>query len=111
MLACGDVAVNAAVTSAMVTRWQGPTKEGRGSDRPSVIWRVPTSAIVLAFDALDRRTNKDVRSASKDDQGIRHHWLRPLGYAGDLSDRAARLPACEISHSHWEPSHPILALW
>jgi hypothetical protein len=59
VLACGDVAVSAAVTSAVATRWQDPTKEGRGSDRPSAIWRVPTSAIVMAFDALDHRTNKD----------------------------------------------------
>lgn len=33
--ACGDVAVSAAVTSAMVTRWQDPTEEGLAGDRPS----------------------------------------------------------------------------
>jgi hypothetical protein len=33
--ACEDVAVNTAVTSAMVTRCRGPTKEGLGVDRPN----------------------------------------------------------------------------
>ncbi|GIH77871.1 hypothetical protein Plo01_43000 [Planobispora longispora] len=32
--ACEDVAVSAAVTSTVVIRWQGPTKEGRGSRSP-----------------------------------------------------------------------------
>lgn len=46
--ACGDVAVSTVVTSAIVTRWRSPTKEGLGVDRPSNGRREPKSAIVTA---------------------------------------------------------------
>jgi len=36
------------VISAMVTRWQDPTKEGPGGDRPDHERRAPKYAIVTA---------------------------------------------------------------